>query len=346
MRHILTVLLFFLSIISYGQNSPSVIAEGGQVDDKYLGIDQQFLTSDRLVSGSDLFNLTFDSIPKIFITADEIFLTDSITTLTNIIGTTTRWNTTNSGISKFNDLGVQGIYMQQVYNDSIFRVYTTQGTAGIQAFDRVGTGITYYAGDISVKPDEIWTRVYDPSNVTDSEIRVGFGRIKLGVTDSLLITGLDFSEGQDIILAIDTATNKVYTKTLSASSGTVNYNTYSSGSVSSTVSRLGGSATTITNPGTGSYNYQVASGAHIMEIDFLGNDTNLNSGVLTISIDNSANSRDRYFIVQVLQRTTNGQVDPTSTATNYTQSSSGNITTIQISNLGGFGAAGYRIMLR
>lgn len=346
MKHILTILLLLLTISGFSQNSPLVVAEGGQVDDKYLGIDQQFLISDRLVSGSDLYTLTFDSIPEVYITAEQIFLTDSLTTLSNIIGSTSRWDIYNSGLIKFNDLGTKGLYMQQVENDSIFRVYTTQGGAGIQALDRVGTGITYYGGDISVKPDEIWTRVYDPSNVTDSEIRVGFGRIELGVTDSMLISGLSFSEGEDIILAIDTATNKLYTKTLSASSGSINYTTYSSGSVSSTVSRLGGLPTVVSNPGTGSYNYQVASGAHILEIDFLGNDVNLNAGLLTITIDNSANSRDRFFTVQTIQRTTNGQVDATATATNYTQSSSGNVTTIQISNLGGFGSTGYRLMLR
>lgn len=325
------------------QSQINGIALGGN-----LAVGDQFLTANRLISGQDLYNLTIDSIPNLYILSDEVFMTNGVTSLTNVIGTIARWNTINSGLIKFNDLGVSGMYMQEVYNDSISRVYTTQGGAGIQAFDREGAGITYYGGDISVKPNEVWIRVYDLSNITDSEIRVGFGRVELYGADSMSFKGLDFNESLPTVLAIDTTggVERIYKKTVNT--GNVSYDTYSGVfGVTARISRYAGSGTNVTNPGAGIYTFTVSSGAHVLEIDFLGTDAALSGGgTLTLNIDNSANSRDRFFVVQTIQRTSNGQVDATATATNYTQSSSGNITTIQISNLAGFGGAGYRIMLR
>ena len=70
------------------------------------------------------------------------------------------------------------------------------------------------------------------------------------------------------------------------------------------------------------------------------------SNELIIKINNTANSRDRRFSVQVLDDNNGGLVDQHATGTNHTQTVSGNITTITLPGMNGFGATGYRIILR
>lgn len=316
------------------------------ISDYSLSLVDQYLTSNRLISGSNTYDLTIDSIPELHINPTEIFITDGLTTVANIIGTSSKYDKENSGYARINSLGLDFMYFQNTNGvDEFHRLTTSEDDISIQSKRKEVVGTASYGSAIHLDPDFSYWRMGDSLISTLTQIYINRDYISIEPADSLLIE-LDgvFDESLTTVMAIDTSTNRVQLKTISG--GTVAYETFTSGSVTTNVSRFGGTNTIVTNPSTGVYTYTVAANSHILEIDFLGNDANLNSGVITLNIDNSANSRDRYFTVQVLQRTTNGQIDEEATATVYTQSSSANTTTIQISNLGGFGTAGYRLMLR
>ena len=67
---------------------------------------------------------------------------------------------------------------------------------------------------------------------------------------------------------------------------------------------------------------------------------------MILRIDNSANSINRRFILQLYDANNNALVDQQLTATVHTQSVAGNITTLTIPGLNGFGATGYIIEIR
>lgn len=348
MKKLLFILLLFISTVAIGQNSPLVPAQGGVVTDYYIGNLDQYLTTSRLLSGGDSYNLTLDSIPQFNLYATEVYITEDTTTFANLISTTNRWNTANSGLIFQNQgVGFNYTWLQEVYNDSIARVSLAPGAAVMQVLDREGAGTTYYSGSASVKADEIWLRTADPSDVTDAEVRVGFGRVEINGTDSTILRLPSFNEALTLVVAIDTTgdSDRLYMKTVGASAGSISYDTYSSGAASALIARFGGTAVIVTNPSTGTYDIEIPANANVHTIDFIGNNTILSGGQLTLTIDNSANSRDRIFMAQLLY-STGGQVDHVATSTTYTQTTSGNITTIIFPNMNGFGGGGYTIMLR
>lgn len=119
------------------------------------------------------------------------------------------------------------------------------------------------------------------------------------------------------------------------------------GNFDSAVDRFGGTATVLTNPSAGTYNFEVQSGAYLNAIDIFGDNTTLNaSQEMVIVVDNSANSVDRTFVVQLYDANNSALVDQQVTSTNHTQSTAGNVTTITVPGLNGFGGTGYRIKLR
>jgi len=129
--------------------------------------------------------------------------------------------------------------------------------------------------------------------------------------------------------------------------GEMQTDSLTSGAFVSEVSRLAGTATTLANTGTGEYTFTVQSSAHVVAIDIDGDNTILNgSNELIIKINNSANSQDRRFIVQLLDDNNDALVDQQLTGTAHTQAVSGNITTITLPGMNGFGATGYRVLLR
>lgn len=120
-----------------------------------------------------------------------------------------------------------------------------------------------------------------------------------------------------------------------------------SGSVTAVLKRFGGSATTISNPGAGEYDLDIKSGADIERIRVHGDNGDLNgSNEFILTIDNSANSEDRTFSVQIYQTNTGALVDQQATATVHTQTTSGNVTTLTFPGMNGFGATGFDIELR
>lgn len=120
-----------------------------------------------------------------------------------------------------------------------------------------------------------------------------------------------------------------------------------SGTVTARVKRSGGTATTISNPSAGTYDLDIKSGADAERIRVFGNNTTLNpSNEFVLTIDNSANSEDREFIVQLYQGNDGSLVDQQVTATNHTQTVAGNVTTLTFPGMNGFGATGFVIQLR
>lgn len=121
----------------------------------------------------------------------------------------------------------------------------------------------------------------------------------------------------------------------------------SSGAMIAKLERLGGAATTLNSPAAGEFDFTIASGAYIHDVRIDGNNSNLNaSQEIVLRFDNSANSRDRSFTIQVFSKVNNSLVDVFATGNTPNQPTpAGNITTITIPGLNGFGAAGYYILL-
>ena len=121
----------------------------------------------------------------------------------------------------------------------------------------------------------------------------------------------------------------------------------SSGDVTAEIKRVGGSATVLTNPGAGVYDLEIQSGADLERLRVYGDtDTLDGSNQFTLTIDNSANSEDRSFMVQLYQGNDGSLVVQQETSTNHTQTFSGNITTLLFPGMNGFGATGFYIELR
>lgn len=117
--------------------------------------------------------------------------------------------------------------------------------------------------------------------------------------------------------------------------------------VTHTSDRDGGTATVLTNPAAGEYTLTVQSGAYLKASTVFGDNTTLNgSNEMILRIDNSANTENRRFIVQLYDANNNALVDQQLTATVHTQAVAGNITTLTIPGLNGFGATGYYIEIR
>ena len=137
------------------------------------------------------------------------------------------------------------------------------------------------------------------------------------------------------------------TVTIAGGGGSFAQDTSTVAGVDHTSERLGGSATVLTNPAAGEYTLTVQSGAFLNSATIVGDNTTLNgSNEMILRINNSANSIDRRFIVQLYDANNNALVDQQITATVHTQAVAGNITTLTIPGLNGFGATGYIIEIR
>lgn len=133
----------------------------------------------------------------------------------------------------------------------------------------------------------------------------------------------------------------------SGGGGSAAHDSLSSGAVSAEVDRIGGSAAALSNPASGEYDIDMQAGSHLLGATVFGNNTTLNgSNEMIIRVDNSANSIDRRLLVQLYDANNGALVDQQVTATVHTQSVSGNVTTVTIPGLNGFGATGFYVELR
>lgn len=347
MNKLITILLLTLSISAYSQNGGKVIG-GGQSSSGGIGATDQSLTGNRLLNGTGFFNLTIDSMPVFSLRSNEIYITDDSTDVLNIVGATTKYRKENAGYSRVNSLGLDFLYFQNTNgSDEFHRLSIDEESLGLSSKRKEVVGNASYGSEATFDPDFLDFNMSDSLSASRAKIRLARDKINITAPDSLVldIGAETYDEDLNTVLAIDTNTKRLYYKTVEI--GLVSYDTYASGLVSTTLSRFGGSATTITNPSTGQYNYTIASTSHALSIDFEGNNANLNGlNELVLVINNTANSRDRIFNIQIINKSGDSQVNSFATGTNYTQVVSGYITTITIPNMNGFGASGYKVMLR
>ena len=120
-----------------------------------------------------------------------------------------------------------------------------------------------------------------------------------------------------------------------------------SGTVTAKAYRNGGTAMTITNPSAGEFNLVVAAGSTFRGADVFGNNTTLDGSLqFILRIDNSANSSDRWPLVQMYDVNTGALVEQEATSTNHSVVILGNITTITFPGMNLFGATGFKLIIR
>lgn len=320
----------------------------GLAADGNIAISDLDMTSNRTLNGMGSFSLTIDSVPAFRLNATEVFITDDSTNATTIIGTTTKYGKENAGYSRVNSLGLDFLYFQNTNgSDEFHRLSIDEESLGLSSKRKEVVGNASYGSEATFDPDFLDFNMSDSLLASRAKIRLARDKITITAPDSLVldIGAETYDEDLSTVLAIDTDTKRLYYKTVSA--GAVAYDTYSSGAVSTTASRFGGTAIAVTNPGSGQYRYTIPASTNVMEIDFDGNNTNLDgSAELSLIIDNSANSRDRFFTVQIIEKSGNSHVNQFATGTRYIQTVAGNVTTIKLAQLSGYSSAGYKIMLR
>lgn len=126
-----------------------------------------------------------------------------------------------------------------------------------------------------------------------------------------------------------------------------NQDNLSEGTFTADVNRLGGTATVLTNPSAGQYVFTIQSDAYIAGAKIFANNNHLNaSSEIVLIFNNSANSIDRNFVVQLYDANSEANADPALIpGINWSQSTSGNTTTITIPGVNGFGSTGFYVHL-
>jgi hypothetical protein len=128
---------------------------------------------------------------------------------------------------------------------------------------------------------------------------------------------------------------------------TITSGTLTSGSVTVNYSLFGTGTPTLTSPTAGSYTFTMPANTDFRSIVVTGNSNNLNGSLEFIfAVNNTANSSDQHFNVQMYDIATNALVDQHATSTNHTQTVSSNTTTMVFPGMGLFSVTGFRIILR
>ena len=135
---------------------------------------------------------------------------------------------------------------------------------------------------------------------------------------------------------------------IASSNGTVPVrDSLSSGIVTAELDRVGGSPCVLTNPNPGEYVLTVPAGASISNITVFGNNTALDAlNEFTFRVDNSANTLDRRFLVQIHSGNDGSLIDQQALGCIHYQTVAGNITSLKFLIMNGFGTPGFLIELR
>lgn len=122
------------------------------------------------------------------------------------------------------------------------------------------------------------------------------------------------------------------------------YDNFTSGNFTANVTRFGALPPVFNSPAAGEFNFTFPSNVDFSRMSIFGNNTTLNaSQEMIIRLDNSANSRNRRIMLQLFDANNGAVVDQQLTATVHVVTVAGNITTITVPGLNGFGAAGFYI---
>ena len=316
--------------------------------DPPLGKADQTLTGDRLVSGSNTYDLRIDSIPFFELAVDEFFLSEDRTTVGSLVSTTNRFLKQNAGVFRVNSLGLDYTILQNTNGtDQLHGMYAEEDRIRIISSDKEVVGVNSNSTNAIFKPNDFELNVKDSLGVTHGQLFADRSKLLITNFDSLNFEFdmIPIDEGQTFVLAVDTLTGRIYTKT--STFGSVLVDQHTNGALSVDLYRVAGASSILQNPAAGEYTVVMASSSDVSRIDVESNNTTLNgSNELVFRMDNSVNGLDRFFSAELIDLGSNGLIDAHATGTNYTQSVSGNITTIRFPNMNGFGAAGYRILLR
>ena len=152
--------------------------------------------------------------------------------------------------------------------------------------------------------------------------------------------------GADMVYGTDSSGVKGWQSAASGGSS-FSRDSLSSGAVTSESDRYGGAASILTNPAAGEYKLSAQGLEHVSVITLYGNNSTLNANQeFVFKFDNSVNSIDRRFMVQLYDANNGALVDQQITGTVHSQTVAGNVTTITLPGMNGFGSAGFYIELR
>ena len=204
---------------------------------------------------------------------------------------------------------------------------------------------------------EIINEITDATNGAESA-KLSIQTIEGGTADDRLVIqagGIqmpDYGSGAitgtaTYLLATDASGNIIEEAIAAAFTQVTDSVSADSGNFTADITRKGGSAPTITNPSPGTYNLSIKAGSEISEIDIdCAPGIELSGGTdLIIEIDNSANSRDRKFTVQIVNKTNGVIANMHNLGVTPIRSISGNITTLTFPDVNGF-TNGFEIELR
>ncbi|WP_282782213.1 hypothetical protein [Phaeodactylibacter xiamenensis] len=203
--------------------------------------------------------------------------------------------------------------------------------------------------NLSVSPDGSETKVTAGSNVTVTGSGTVASPYVIAATGGSAADGSEtkVNAGANITVTGSGTVADPYVIAGSAGGGSFSRDSLSSGTVTVESDRFGGNASVLSNPAPGEYTLTAQAGAHVANATVFGNNTTLNaSQEMIIRLDNSANSQDRRFLVQLYDANNGALVDQQITATVHNQAVAGNVTTITIPGLNGFGATGFLVELR
>jgi hypothetical protein len=202
--------------------------------------------------------------------------------------------------------------------------------------DAVNTG-----GDITIVSDSSIFYTLDGTFYWETDQMLEpIGMLYLGFGEDINGDGGDYSTLQANSLA-----PRAY---VDAQAGVkVAYDSLVLGSVLVEVTRLGGTATSLSNPSQGEYVLAVPADTKVESIEIFGDNGDLNgANEMIFRINNSANSKNHRWMVQLYDANNGALVDQQATGTNHVQSISGAITSLTIPGLNGFGATGYFIIIK
>lgn len=204
--------------------------------------------------------------------------------------------------------------------------------------------------NLSVSPDGSETKVNAGSNVTVTGTGTTADPYVIAATAGSAADGSEtkVNAGANItVTGSGTVADPYVIAGQAGGGGSFSRDSLSSGTVTVESDRFGGNASVLSNPAPGEYTLTAQAGAHVANATVYGNNTTLNaSQEMIIRLDNSANSEDRRFLVQLYDANNGALVDQQVTATVHTQAVAGNVTTITIPGLNGFGASGFFVELR